>query len=250
MTQLFTGDYSSASFRQWPEILTTQYQGATSAWPADGQYPAQIVALGDCGYAARYELRPGDVLPELSSERVEVTGEDSWAPANTTRWYAFSIKFDSTWPDQTSLGWLEVLQFRDNVGGSVSPTVSFGWAVVDGVRSGYWYLKHNPQSAPGVGLSPTNNLTPVAEMPLDLGLWQDIKLRVTWSTDDAVGTLKLWRNGVSQTLVGGSDTFTGRTLCPGSTAANAHQGIYRAPTAKTNILYHAGFRVADTEDTL
>ena len=260
MARLLTLDYSTGSFTQWYNMLNTTWIGSPGSWPAYGQHPAQIVPLGDCGYAARFECGPGDVLPGLTSERTEVEIEVGPNLANTTLWYAFSIKFDESWPDQSSLGWLHPLQFRDQISGPISPTITFGWADTPETRSGYWYMKWNPQVTPGVaadteipGGRPGGNLVCIAEMPLELGKWHDIKTRIHWSSDDAVGTVQLWRNGVRQTFgerAGGGTTFTGRTLCPGASGVTIHQGIYRKAIAETSIVYHTGLRVADSEEDL
>lgn len=270
MARLFTGDYSNGKLSQWGSMLTAQFNTDAINHPATGSYPAQIISLGDCGYSARYELRPGDTVlgSGLTSERCEAVceataGSPAFAAVGTTRWYAFSLKFDESWPEQTEIGWMNLVQWRDaSVGGS--PVLSFGWDVPEapGFNVGYWPLRWNPQSSPGVGgLTLTGYAAPIAQMPLDLGRWHDIKMRVVWSTDDAVGSVQLWHNGIRQTFtseyggstIDGGSTFLGRTATPQTTpspGAAPHQGIYREPSAETNILYHAGFRMADNESSL
>lgn len=253
MTRLFTADYSTGDFSQWDSAITRDFRTAGGKLPTRGSHAAEIVKFPVGGYAARFEVRPGDTaIGETGKERSELYAQDtSLAALGTSRWYAFSLKFDESWPDQTKLGWMSVTQWHDAI--PASPTISLGWpSVTDpGYRPGYWYLMWNPQSSPGVGVSPTGHVIPLIEMPLRLGRWHDIKLRATWSPSDAIGSLEFWHNGAQQKFrYGGGYTFTGRTCCPGSPYVYVQQGIYRQPSKATSIVFHRGMRMADIEASL
>jgi hypothetical protein len=253
MTRLFTGDYSTGDFSQWDSAISKDFEIEAKRLPQSGSYPAEIVRFPIGGYAARFEVRPGDMaIGEKGKERTEVYAHDrSLAAIGTTRWYAFSLKFDETWPDQAKLGWMVVTQWHDAI--HASPTVSLGWTAGSepGFRSGYWYLMWNPQWSPGRSVSPTGHVIPLVEMPVEPGHWQEIKMRATWSPSDTMGSLEFWHNGVQQKfLYGGKYIFRGRTCCPGSPFVYIQQGIYRQPSKATNILFHRGMRMADVEASL
>lgn len=245
MTRLFTGDYSTGNFRQWVALSNKITNGMPASYP--GGYPAAIVPLdGDCGFAARYELRTGDIPLIGGGERSEVSNSGlADAAEGDVRFYAFSVKFDSGFPtNHKDLGWGRTNQFHDGAG---FPTISWGWEPATSAPNGYWSLIQNPQSSPGVYLGAVSLLN----VPLSLGNWHDIKMEMKHSTSDAVGYVRVWLNGVAQTLAGGS-TFTGRTMVPGGTGAVHYQeGYYRfTPVAATGIVYHTGFRAADSESSL
>lgn len=263
MTRLFTGDYATGDFSQWTRLANKSYAVNGVYHPARGAYPAAITTDDpECGYCARFEVRDGDVPVGGGSDRSEVFGDDSvYAAAGTTRWYALSVKFDPTFPtNRSSLSWGSIAQWK---GASVSPYVeygspvlNFGWSLIDapGYRSGYWYLVWNPQSEPGVGVNAYAR--PIVEIPLDLGQWHDIKMRVYWMKNDT-GTIQIWRNGeqlsFDSTYGGGGTTFTGQTVCGGTGPAGVtfHQGIYRdSAITQTEIVYLRGFRMADSEASL
>ncbi len=267
MTRLFTADYSTGDFSQWTALTQANrpYQELGYEWPHTGAYPAQIVSADcpDAGYAARFEVRSGDVPSGFSSgERCEVISTSGYDLVGTTRWYAFSVKFDSAFPTDhpNDVGWGNVMQWHDHPNGAGSPVLSMGWAAstVSGQSPGYWYLFQSKQSAP---LTYVGDALPLVELPMDVGQWQDIKLRVVWKQDDT-GTVQLWRNGVRQTFTeaaGGGTTFTGQTVCPpgggGSPAVTGvmpQQGYYRhiQVGAPTGVVYHRGYRVADSEGSL
>lgn len=276
MTRLFTGDYSTGDFRQWTRLVNKQYEvDSTVRHPTSGNYAATIITDDvDCGYCARFEVRNGDLPPTVpGGERSEVLGDTNvFAAAGTLRWYAFSIKFDATFPtDHTTVGWDTIIQWKAASQSPYteygSPVLSFGWGLMDLTEfraADTWFLVWNPQSAPGVSSSPWGQAVPILSLPLDAGKWHDIKMRAEWAKD-GTGTVQAWRNGArltfDATYGGGGETFTGQTVCGGTgpTGVAVHQGIYRqsgtgfgrtGSTGPTEILYHKGFRMADSEDTL
>lgn len=265
MSRFFTGDFSTGDFTQWPAIQNAYLNDVGSNWPAGlaDNYAVQIVPSGDLGHCARFEVRDGDTASG-PNERCEIQGGAS-VNVGQTAWYAFSIKFDETWPtNQDDLGWASVTQFK---GEGTSPVLQFGWllSATPGQRNGYWYLCHNPQNTnPSGGWSfvGTNSGygSPIAEFPLELGRWHDIKMQVQWKQDNT-GFVNLWRNNQRVTfteLGGGGTTFTGQTVAqnggsPGQevTTIKVAQGIYRQPNVSpTGIVYIAGTRAATNEASL
>lgn len=272
MTRIWTGDYSNGTFSQWEGLHNSTYVWGESgvygpAWPTKVGHSAEIVPLGGgCGNAARFELRSGERPYYGGGERTEVHGltmGGSYAPLNSTRWYSFSVKFgDTTFPNigDSGVSWLTVCQFSFTPTHPTSPVLQFGYpaAGTAGATSGKWYLMQTPSTAVGDGTYTYDNSgvpTLIAEMPVNPGEWHDIKMQATWKSDTS-GSVKLWRNGSAQTLLTGGTTFTGKTAIASSGATTisgvtAGQGIYRNyTTTPTMIVYHTGFRMADTEDGL
>lgn len=258
MTRLYTADYSTGNFNQWSQMANKLQAFGGQDYPQNypGGYPAAVISEDrDCGYVGRFEVRDGD-SGITENDRSEVTTRDvvgyagaGHAPAGSTRWYAFSVKFDTTFPANHGGSWCVTNQFHDDING-YSPTISWGFAAPGNSQFtdvGYWHLVWQQQEADHTYL----NVLPILQLPILLGQWHDIKMQVKWSPDDTQGFVKVWYNGEAQTLRGGSTTFTGRTMVPGAAAIHYAEGIYRdAAVDTTFVVYHGAFRMADTEDGL
>lgn len=239
--RLFNGDYSTGDFRQWDVVQTKNYNSSGTNYVPT--YSASIVQDPAKGKVARFEVRSGDVPPFGGGERSEVqAGDETGGTEGQTRWYAFSTKFDSTFPqNHADLGWGLTNQWHANASGGSPPV---GWYL--DAKNGHWSLVVNRQSAPGTYL---NSLS-LIDVPLKVGTWHDVKMQVTWSRSDTVGAIKLWLNGVPQTFTNGSTTYNVRTLIPGASSVYYKEGIYRQAMAPTAIVYHTGFRTATAEGGL
>lgn len=240
-TRIFTGDYSPGNFSQWPGVQNQGYQGPGAEY-APTNYSASIVADRQTGYAARFEVRSGDVPPFGGSERSEVQADNSTGGAEgQTMWYAFSTRFDPSFPrNHADLGWGLTNQWHATDAGGSPPV---GWYVDQ--RNGFWSLTIHKQSSPGSYLQKFS----IFDVPLGSD-WHDVRMQIRWSSSDAVGFIRLWLNGVRQTFSNGSDTYSVRTLVPGTDSVYYKEGMYRAPMAATDIVYHAGFRCASEESGL
>ncbi|WP_235632706.1 polysaccharide lyase [Mycolicibacterium fluoranthenivorans] len=239
---LFSGDYATGNFSQWPTVQVRGYNSDGKDYVPS--YSAGIVTDPVKGNVARFEVRPGDVPPFGGGERAEVQGgaADTGGAEGQTRWYRFSTKFDPTFPmNHGDLGWGVTNQWHQD-GSAGSPPVSW---TVDG-RNGYWSLTIEKQSSPGVWVDTFS----IFDTPLDVGQWHDVTMQINWSASDEKGWIRLWHNGVRQTFGNGSDTYFVRTLVPGDADVYYKEGMYRKPTTSTDIVYHAGFRSADSADGL
>jgi hypothetical protein len=245
-TRLFTGDYSTGDFSQWGKVQNKGYNGDELHYVPT--YSATVVDDATKGKAGRFEVHTDDIPPGMPTGARSEVEQDPHASEGSTRWYAFSIKFDSAFPtNHGSLGWGITNQFRSD-GISSEPTINFGF--LGDTPDNHWSLIHIPQSAPLVQIGTVRLL----DFPLDEGHWHDIKMRVVWSASDETGSVQIWYDGVRQTFpasVGGGQTFTGRTMIPGDSFVYYKEGYYReSGIAPTGIVYHAGFRIADSEDAL
>jgi hypothetical protein len=237
-TRLFTGDYSTGGFQQWPGVQTKAYNGPGTDYPPD--YSASIVSDPVKGNAARFEVRSGD-RPEFGGgERAEVqsTPDETGGVEGDVRWYAFSTKFDPSFSrNHADLGWGLTNQWHADAPGS--PPV--GWYVDQ--RNGFWSLVVHKQAR----AQDYEQTVSIFDVPLAPGTWHDVKMQVRWSSSDADGWIRLWLNGVRQTFSNGTDTFNVRTMVPGTSTVYYKEGIYREATAPTDIVYHSGFRSATSE---
>lgn len=237
---LFTGDYSTGDFSQWPTLENRGYHGAGAGYVPS--YSAAVVDDPAKGKAARFELRSGDLVGSTERSEVAATTDQTGGTEGQVRWYAFSTKFDPTFPmDHAALGWGLTNQWHADLPEGSPP---FGM-YVDQVN-GQWSLTIQKQSSPGVYL----DVFPIWNTALDSGNWHDIKMEVKFSTSDAIGWIRLWQNGVRQTFLDGSDTYSVRTLIPGTASVYYKEGYYRESMAPTGIVYHSGFRCADSEAAL
>jgi hypothetical protein len=252
-TRLFTADYSTGNFLQWEDVENVNYPGGPASEYIPS-YPARVVEDSVRGHCGRFEVRTGDVPAGMPTGERSQVGEYPYTtrtPAETTRWYAFSMKFDASFPtNHTELGWGITNEWKSGVMKG-SPTVMWGWAPGGG-PDGYWSLFWNPQSSPGVFVGRNVRLV---DVPMNPGKWIDVKMQVRWSPSDANGYLNVWVNGARQTFLaeaGGGQTFTGRTMIPGDTGlVHYTEGYYRQNgIAPTGIVYTAGFRMADSQDSL
>lgn len=245
--QLFNGDYETGDLSQWDVCQSIAHNNPCSTMPAHYSISAVSDVKRQGNYAARFELRDGDCPPEICQfgERTEVqeTGVTSGGQEGDERWYQWSTQFSAQFPsNHASQGWGLVNQWHANAAGS--PPVGMYVDVADG----QWGLRIHQQSSPGVFI---NNYVPW-KTPLSNGAWQDIKLFIKWSTNDAVGFIELWHNGVQQTFTAapcaGQTRCSIRTLVPGGNGVYYKQGYYRNfNVSGTGVVYHDGFTAARTE---
>lgn len=237
---LFVGDYSTGNFAQWPTVQAKGYNDSAGNYAPTSS--ARIVSDPEKGYVARFEVGPGDVPPFGGGERAEVQGGTvTGGSQGQTRWYRFSTKFDPSYPlNHADLGWAVTNQWHAYAGGS--PPVS--WTT--SMRNGYWSLTIERQSAPDAYLGQMS----IFDTPLDVGQWHDVTMEINWSPSDTDGWIRLWLNGAPQTFVNGADTYYVRTLIPGTSEVYYKEGVYRKPTSSTDVVYHTGFRSADSDSGL
>ncbi|MBJ8344007.1 heparin lyase I family protein [Antrihabitans sp. YC2-6] len=248
-TPIFTGDYETGDPSQWAVCQTKFINGPCSS-NNNSNYSLQVQnsQRRQGSFAARFELRDGDVPSFGGGERTEVEGTDATGGREGEEtWYQWSTMFTSTFPsNHATQGWGLVAQWHP-YGSTGSPPVSMN---VD-VENGKWGLVLNRQSSPGTYIG----AYVVWKGALLPGTWQDIKLHIKWSANDNVGYVEMWHNGTRQTFTGGpcsgQTRCTARTLIPGNGGTYFKQGYFRdARVSGTGIVYHDGFRVAKTEAAL
>ncbi|WP_418602704.1 heparin lyase I family protein [Mycolicibacterium sp. SCSIO 43805] len=241
---LFIGDYSTGDFSQWPLMATKFYGGPTNMLPGasyEQEYPATVVDDPVKGKAARYEVRQRDFVGTTESAQVTTTISDTGGHEGQTTWYTFSARFDESFPqNHGTLGWGVTNQWHDGANEGGSPPISMNV----GMRNGHWSLGIVPQNSPG---DPDGDAYSIWDVPLGTK-WHDIKLQIHWSSRN--GWIRLWHNGVRQSLLGSVDTFEVPTLIPGTDSVYYKEGYYRKPMMPTGVVYLSGFSSATDEAVL
>lgn len=243
---LFVGDYSTNNVSQWPVVQTKNYNDPGSGYTNLPAYSINIGSDATYGKAALFEVRSGDWPGFAGGERAEVQGGTpiTGGDEGDVRWYHFATKFPVGFPtNHHDLGWAVTNQWHGNGqdAASVSPPVEWNCSTING----RWTLTLNRYNA---GPTFINDPT-VWDTPINAGVWHDIKMEIKWSASDATGYVRLWWNGVRQTLTGGVTTYFSRTLVPGQ-VCYYKEGFYRQAMANTVQIYHAGFRAATSESGL
>jgi hypothetical protein len=231
---LFIGDYATGDFSQWPTVQNKTYNASGKDYVPT--YSATIVQDPAKGKVPRFDDRAGDVPTFGGGEPSQESGDTvAGGSDGQTRWYRFSTKFDPTFPqNHADLGWALTNQWPD--GGGRSPRLS--WEV--DMKNGYWSL----------AITKPSQSYSIFDTPLNVGQWHDVMMQIHWSPSDTEGWIKLWHNGVQQTFVNGADTYFVGTLSASGRSVYYKEGMYRQPMAPTDIVYHTGFRSADSESGL
>lgn len=204
-------------------------------------------------YSGRFEVRPGDIADNTTSgERVEVrTPGGEFALSGQTRYYAFSVRFDSAWPQCTSFCNFAQWRAQGNSGTPnfrlVAPSGVTGTAS-DTVR----VVRAAGTCSPGIDDCSIDVVHPVAALGgnsfrATLGQWHDFVMRISWHP--TAGGFDLWYRP------GGSSGFT-RVAFAYSTATlktingtvfgvvDPRVGLYRGNQSLTHVLHHDSYCVS------
>lgn len=222
-TVVYEGDYETGNFSQW---LTCQsvFMNDDCADYDLSHYSMQIVGDGQQrqgNYAARYEVRDGDV-PNFGGDERSEASTNGLASAEVRegdeRWYEFSIKFDENMPNPTGW-WFIVMQWHAGKG---SPPLAINLGN-DGVLN---------LTADGVRGTPARPIGPIQR-----GQWVDYVVHAKFSRKASVGFVEVWENGVQKVPKTSQVTMS-------SKSNYLKQGIYRHDVdAFTSVVLHDGLRV-------
>jgi hypothetical protein len=215
---VFVGDYETGDAGQWKTCQSRGYNGSCTGGGAF--YGMQILGGGEQrqgNYAARYEVRNGDVPNFGGGERVEVA-QDARALVREgdERWYEFSLKFDAGFANPTG-DYFILMQWHGD-GGAPPLALMVG-------TSGQLLLSNNV----------TGKTTDIG--PIQRGAWADYVLHVKFSEKPSVGWAEVYQNGA---LV--VPRHQRATLSQGP--CYLKQGIYRSSAeTSTAVVWQDGLRV-------
>jgi len=245
-TLLFNGDFSTSNFSQWNavhnKLINNSGPRYDSSFGPNYPYVASIVQDGGIP-TARFEVRNGDpgIIGVGGSPRSEVADFNSGhMTEGSVTWQKFSVKLDASWPTTASgTLWSVISQWHSDTDGS--PPLGLGC-----VTNGKMQLGAVRYAGPGSELSRPK----IWETDMLPGTWHDLKFNICWSTSDTVGYVRIWRNGVLQTLADGSQKYFIRTMMPSGGNNYFKQGLYRGNRPETGIVFHRGYRFATSESAL
>ena len=178
--ELFVGDWETGDFSQWETCQAKNLNGRCRNIGA-GNEQMRIVEGAEARqgrYAARFNIRPGDVPPFGGSERSEVQSNADGAVVREgdERWYQWSMKFPTDFQNPTGV-WFIVLQWHSAKG---SPPLAIN---VD--RRGQIVI-----GGDGLIDEPRRTIGTVRR-----GEWVDYVLHVKFSRDSDTGFVEGWENG-------------------------------------------------------
>lgn len=220
-TEFFRGDFDPGDFSQWGtcqsvkvnsrcrDVRGGHYSMAVKPTPAARQGP----------FAARFEVRKGDVPDFGGSERSEVS---TMAPGALThegdeRWYEFSMYLPPDFPTPTG-NFFIVLQWH---AGSGSPPLA---VMID---------KNNQVVVGGDGVKSAPK-KPIG--PARRGTWVDYALHAGFSENKSKGFVEAWENGKLTVPRHDRQTMT-------SSENYLKHGIYRSRSSQTAVVWLDGLRV-------
>lgn len=217
---VFVGDYETGDAGQWKTCQSRDFNGSC---PTDqsGFYGMQVLGGGQQrqgNYAARYELRDGDVPEFGGGERAEVSMSDgARVYEGDERWYEFSLKFDQGFTNPTSSFFI-VMQWHSGDG---SPPMAL---MVN--RSGELQLTNNATNAATTTIGTVRR-----------GEWVDYVLHVKFSNSASVGWAEVHQNGALAVPRHSRATMS-------SDSSYLKQGIYRSSSeSSTAVVWQDGLRV-------
>ncbi|GGK73878.1 polysaccharide lyase [Mangrovihabitans endophyticus] len=242
--RVFTGDFDTGDFDQWPLCQTRFYNDPCPGMPAN--YPLTIEPGHQGPYGARVEVRDGD-QPFCCGERAQLVGP-SLETEGEDYWYSWDVNVDPEFP--TSGSWQVLMQWHSTADGS--PPLNF---LAEGDNL---VLETRPRPN-----EPYTGITNIWTTPLNKGTWHDFQIHVHWSSDPASGFMELWHNDVRQTFTatpsehGSGVSCVGAARCgfrniyPGDAGNRSMVTYYRdAGINGTGVVHHDGFRVATTQAAL
>ena len=229
----FVGDYSTGDFSQWPVVQNAGYNGPGRDFAPNAA--ASIVQDDQRGPVARFEVLPGNPNEHGTARSEVMGGPDTGGTEGQVMWYQFATKFDPSFPQNHAVLGQGITNQFWGVTGAGPP---LAWSA--GKRKGMWSLQVQKQAGPGKYIRSYT----ISDTPLNPGTWHDVTMQIRWSSSDNYGWIRLWLNGQRQTFIDRSDTYSVRTMIPGTETVRYKEGYYRdqSPTVPPGIVYHAGFR--------
>lgn len=184
-------------------------------------------------YAARFEVRNGDVQQATTGIRAELIAEhdeERMARAGDERWYGWSTLFQRDYP--TVDLWQTFVQWKSDSTGSppLAMTVQRDEIRLSGGEQNdfqiYWRASIEP------------------------GRWHDFVAHIRWSPDPDRGLVELWHDG--RRVVSPTKAATMYRDGEGRAVPNYLKiGLYRhSDITARQVLFHDGLRVASTRASL
>jgi hypothetical protein len=204
---LWTGDFSTGDLSQW--------KGPYLAAATLGGERLRIVRAPGGGYAARFEVRPGDRPVDQGGDRNELINQDrdlnGVVAGDGPRWYAWETYVPEDYA--SAPGYQTITQWHQSQIPAPSPLKVM---LADDDRSFALRGRETPDE-PDVTL---------AEAPLERGRWHRWVVGVDWSPDPAEGWVEAYLDG--RQVLPRTHRATQYRTADGTVIFNAFkQGLYR-----------------------
>jgi hypothetical protein len=209
---MFSGDYETGDFTQWGVCQSVAMNG-NCAQLGQGDRSMAIVqgsAARQGQYAARFEVRPGDVPSFGGGERAEVQSNAAGALVHEgdERWYQWSVQYPADMPDVVGRYFI-IMQWH-SAAGSPPLAIDLSRGTVD-------------IGGDGVLTAPRRTIGPIRR-----GEWVDYVLHVKFSRKADAGFVEAWENGQQTVPRTARATMVDRENY-------LKQGIYR-PSQSTTVV--------------
>lgn len=213
---IWLGDFESGDLSQWAR--------ADLADPDRARVVAEPRREGS--YAARFEVRRGDVSSDGNRAEVYTDGDQVFREGEEW-WFRWSTRFADDFPAPDD--WALFAQWKQS--GTGSPPLAMA------VRDEAVFL----QSGPNDGHAAWFRGPP---LPLERGSWHDWLVRVKFSVSRNTGFVEMWHNGEPYL-----ERRPMRTLYTGRSYLKL--GLYRSPAIEdTGVLWHDGMRIGRTRESV
>ena len=191
-------------------------------------------------HAARFEV--DNTKYDGYGDRSEVQGSTNEVEGQL-RWYRWSFFLPSNFP--VLARWQVFGQWHSSANGS--PPLAF--YSNDGVNFGLDFNLATGSSEPR-NIVQYGRRVWTRSMSSMKGQWNEIVMRILWSSSDAAASHRLWFNGVAQTFNGSGGNGQTELFLRNTDPGRSHyykQGYYRGHTAALNALtvHFAGYQITD-----
>lgn len=221
--------FESGDFRGWVRELAEPYSGEVVTSPAR------------CGnYAARFEIREGDVQPPITGYRAELHELLFYvAPVGSEQWYGFSTYIPSDWPDLDNRTVISQWHATPDVGEIWrSPPLAIRYVGGELTVDGRYSAK--PIQTENDGVIVTLYTHPGE---LEKGVWHDWIFHVRWDYLEG-GFVEAWLDGVQVIDYRGPVGYNDRV------GLWFKWGIYRNDHPVTQVLYHDEYHRGGSYDAV
>jgi len=245
---LFTGDFETGDFSQWYSVSWNQKR------PINEQLQIVTSPVRQGQYAARFTVHDGDRFMNTSGERAQMDRPGPNEHEGDEYWYAWSTLFPEGW--QAPEKWQVIIDWHASADyGKICQPLqleinddnSIGAKMLAGDVTGYHCFS-------GSGTAVSQSEIIVDKITTDV--WNDFIIHVRWTTSDN-GLIEIWHKLEKEPSFNKVINWEGiptlqykgdpeKPDVPYLLLAN-----YRDTSNKhTSVLYHDGFRMADSEAAL
>jgi hypothetical protein len=232
------GDFETGNISQWPTKCPS---------PSGIQVVTSPVRQGT--YSAKFTLNSGDKDScSWGGERSELATNKLSQKEGDEYYYAWSTYFPSDWKPVSSWGVFTQWHTKYDLNPAISlimeqPTTGIQLALCTGIQDGY-----------ASNCNPAGRSFHTVVSSIQTGKWNDFIVHIKWSSTNT-GLVEVWYRTEDQTTFSKPVSLINiPTLQTKNGEAGyityIQQGLYRSATGYTQTIYHDGFRVGTTYESV